>query len=252
MTDEKTTALAERSDAPLVPRRHPMDLLADAVDKGVSVEMLDRLMGLEERHRANQARDAYVTAMSLFRSESIAIEKTKKVDFASKSGGRVSFVYAPLSQIIDVIAPRLGAHGLSHFWTTEQPDGQVRVTCTIRHSAGHSESTSLTAPPDTTGLKTPAQAIASTVTTLERYTLLALTGLAAGDQADADEPTTVEAISGERLETIKKLIDETGTELAAFLAWAEVDAIDKIPVAKFDECCAMLNRKKRRKPAEPK
>ena len=44
---------------------------------------------------------------------------------------------------------------------------------------GHSEETTLKAPPDTSGSKNSIQAIGSTVTYLERYTLLAATGMAA-------------------------------------------------------------------------
>ena len=49
---------------------------------------------------------------------------------------------------------------------------------------GHSESVTLSAPPDDSGKKNNIQQIASTVTYLERYTLLAATGTAVKEQDD--------------------------------------------------------------------
>jgi hypothetical protein len=49
---------------------------------------------------------------------------------------------------------------------------------------GHSERTTLSATADTSGSKNSIQAIGSTVTYLQRYTLLAAVGLAAGGDDD--------------------------------------------------------------------
>jgi hypothetical protein len=46
----------------------------------------------------------------------------------------------------------------------------------------------MSAPPDTSGSKNPIQAIGSTQSYLERYTALALLGIATKDMPDADDP----------------------------------------------------------------
>ena len=51
---------------------------------------------------------------------------------------------------------------------------------------GHSESTVLEAAPDSSGKKNAIQQVASTVTYLQRYTLLAACGLATKDMEDDD------------------------------------------------------------------
>ena len=100
------------------------------------------------------------------------------------------------AEIIACINEALSEHGLSAAWETAQNNGSVTVTCKITHIMGHSESTSLTAAPDNTGSKNPIQAIGSTVTYLQRYTLLALTGLATYEQDDdggkPEQPTPME------------------------------------------------------------
>ena len=45
----------------------------------------------------------------------------------------------------------------------------------------------MSGPPDTKGGKIPVQAVASTTTTLKRYTLCSILGIATGDMPDADD-----------------------------------------------------------------
>ena len=56
----------------------------------------------------------------------------------------------------------------------------------MTHKQGHSEETELEAAADSSGGKNMIQAQASTITYLQRYTLLAATGLATKDQLDDD------------------------------------------------------------------
>ena len=69
-------------------------------------------------------------------------------------------------------------------WSTGQTDGSVTVTCHITHEAGHRESVTLSGPPDDSGKKNKIQQVGSTVTYLQRYTLLSSLGLATADQDD--------------------------------------------------------------------
>lgn len=62
----------------------------------------------------------------------------------------------------------------------------IRVTCVLTHSRGHSERVWLQAARDDSGNKNSIQAVGSTVTYLQRYTLLAATGMAVQDQRDDD------------------------------------------------------------------
>jgi hypothetical protein len=159
----------------------PNQLLALAIETKADPDRLDKLMDLQIKWEANQAKKAYVAAMSNFRSKCPMIEKTRKVDFPGKSGGQVQFKYAGLSEIIEKIKSLMSECGLSHSWRTEQANGSILIRCIVTHIGGHSEETSLSAPPDNTGSKNSIQAIASTVSYLERYTLFALLGLASQD-----------------------------------------------------------------------
>lgn len=156
-----------------------------ALQAGISVQDMRDLMTLQHDWEANEARKAYVDAMAAFKRSPPEIIKDKLVSFTTDRG-TTAYYHASIGQAVQKIAEGLAVHGFSHRWNTEQADGHVVVTCTITHRAGHSESTTLRAAPDSSGGKNGIQSIASTVTYLQRYTLLSATGLATIDQEDDD------------------------------------------------------------------
>jgi hypothetical protein len=167
---------------PDTPLATPMQMLSIAVQRGVDTAQLEKLMDLHQRWEANEARKAFVTAMTAFKSEPSRIVKTKEVNIP----GGAKFKHATLADVVDGVVSNLSKHGLSHRWVTEQVDRLVKVTCVITHESGHSESAEMSAPPDDSGKKNGIQQIGSTITYLQRYTLMAACGLAASDMQDDD------------------------------------------------------------------
>ena len=149
-------------------------------DETFSVEKLSQLLDVKERWDAEEARKSYVAALAAFKRSPPRIVKEREVSFKN-----VHYSYATLGQAASAIAESLAEHGLSHGWSVAQSGTDITVTCTLTHEQGHKESTSITAPPDdSSDGKNSIQRIGSAVSYLERYTLLAITGLAAGDQDD--------------------------------------------------------------------
>lgn len=231
----------------------PMQLLERAIDRGVSVEQLAGLMALQERweaierqRRADEARSAFVAAMAAFKANPPTIVKDKAATFEKGANAKPAYMFASLAQVAAVIGAALGAHGLSHRWHTEQVDGRVRVTCTVTHIGGHSESTSLEAAPDASGSKNPIQAIGSTTAYLEKYTLCALTGLAAGDQDDdakADADETNRWIGADQKATLVDMLAEAKADVPAFLKFFKIETLDDLAVSRFTEAKQMLQTK---------
>lgn len=177
---------AERLPAQAVePAATPMRLMELAISKGAGMDQLERLMALQERWEANEARKAYVKAMAEFKSEPIIVVKDATVDFTSQKG-RTHYKHASLAAVVDAVVSRMGKFGLSHKWETKQSEGAVSVTCVITHEMGHSESVTLAGPRDQSGNKNELQQIASSMTYLQRYTLMSLCGLASKDMVDDD------------------------------------------------------------------
>lgn len=151
----------------------PMAMLQLAVEKGASVEQLERLMALQERYEANEAKKEFVAALAKFKADPPEIIKNIKVSF-----GNTKYAHAGLDQASDKIGAALSAVGLSHTWDVQQEGTKIQVTCILTHSRGHSESVSMEGAADTTGSKSANQAIASTVSFFQRYTLLMAVGVA--------------------------------------------------------------------------
>ena len=196
----------------------PMAMLQLAVEKGASVEQLERLMALQERYEANEAKKEFVAAMTRFKENPKVIEKNATVDFSSQKG-RTHYKHATLANVCDVIGPALSEVGISHRWETEQlPEGgMIRVTCILTHARGHSERVWLQAGRDESGNKNNIQAVGSTVTYLQRYTLLAATGMAVADQRDDDgkggaSHTMDDSVKADFLAAIEALADKKASE----------------------------------------
>lgn len=229
----------------------PMQMLQIAVERGADLSMLERLMDLQERWEKAEARKAFVAALAAFKATPPTVIKNKRAGFESKrTSDRTEYEYVTLDVVCDVIGAALAEHNLSHRWEVEQGDGLIRVTCVLTHAQGHSERVTLQAGADQSGSKNSIQAIGSTVTYLERYTLLAATGLAAkGQDTDAKLPpgADVGTISAAQKEELIALMRETEADTKKFLDYLHVETIDGLPASDFAIAKAALARKKEKR-----
>lgn len=222
----------------------PAMLLNLAIEKGADLDRLEKLMDLQQRWEAQEARKAYTAAMSQFKMNPPEIEKDRHVKYTTKAGNKVDYRHASLGNVTGIINSALGQCGLSAAWHLEQLEKGIKVTCTITHVQGHSESTSLVAFPDDSGGKNAIQALASTVSYLERYTVLALTGLATNDMDDDGKASDVEYITAEQAATIKEGLEAKSVDQVKFLAYMEAESIEKILSAHFNKAMASVKAAK--------
>jgi len=233
---EKTEIIPAKANMPAAQNITPMDMLQMAVQQNADLDKLEKLMALQERWEANEAKKAYTAAMAKFRSECPSIEKTKTVDFTSQKG-RTHYTHSDLSYAADVLKKPLADNGFSYTWKTEQQSNKVFVTCFVTHKLGHSESTTLSADPDITGNKNSIQAIGSTVSYLERYTLFAILGLASKEMDDDGATAEPSALLTEA--QVNELHDAAieAEVLDNFMRWVKstlkVDKLTEIRADKF-------------------
>lgn len=164
----------------------PSGVLMHIMANGGSLEQIEKMLDVQLKWEANEARKAYVADMAAFKRNPPTIRKDKEVGYRTKEGDFVGYKHATLGNVTDAIVEGLAQHGFSHKWDVDQQGDSVRVTCRITHRMGHSEDVSMAAPKDSSGKKNVIQQVASTITYLQRYTLLAATGLATHDQGDDD------------------------------------------------------------------
>lgn len=145
----ETMELVPQQHQPEVAPKDPEGLLRFAVERGASVETIERLMKVRQELRAEQAKEAFDAAMAAFQAECPTIIKRK-------AGARDSYKYAPLEDILESRTPTgesvkdlIKRHGFSHKATSEIEQGWVKAIVTIKHASGHSENSEFKVPIDT-------------------------------------------------------------------------------------------------------
>jgi ERF superfamily protein len=168
---------------------------------------LRELLAVQREWEQGEAKKAFTRALAaLKRDLPTVIARDSVVDFTSAKG-RTHYRHTSLAAVMDAVTGPLTQHGFSLSWhpaTTGTGTGtQVTVSCKLVHAEGHFEETSISAPVDTSGSKSPAQGVASTITLLSRYTALSLLGIATADMPEPrggdDEPKQpTNAVDAER------------------------------------------------------
>lgn len=156
------------------------EMITHALDKGASIEVMERMFAMKKDWDIQQAKAGYVQAMATFQSECPVIKKTKKV--LNKDGRTVRYMYAPIDSIVEQIKVPLAKAQLSYRWETKQEGAKVTAICFITHVLGHTESTDFTVDTDPEAYMTSPQKVASALTFAKRYTLCNGLGISTGDE----------------------------------------------------------------------
>ncbi len=216
--------LVEKQDAVITT---PSNLLELAVSKGADVDQLEKLMALQANYEAKQAKSAYLMAITKFQSEVPRINKTKEGH---------NYRYTPLSDIVEQIKGLLQRCGLSYRFEQNHQEG-IQVTCVLSHIEGHSERTSMTADPDTSGSKNSVQAVGSTVTYLQRYTLIGALGLTTADE-DMDGRLPFQGLDQSQIAKLDEMLSDCEGEFkgfkSSFFKWAKVSDLSQISAKNYD------------------
>ena len=156
----------------------PMGLIEMAAARGASIEQMQQLFELKLRVEADEAKKAFVGAMSAFKASAIRVTKDRENKQYSTNGQKA--MYTSLGHLVEIVTPYLSANGLSARWDVDQAAG-IKVTCIVTHQMGHSEQVSMICPPDKSGAKNPIQEIKSAITYAKGCTFESICGLASTD-----------------------------------------------------------------------
>ena len=191
----------ETKNAVIKSEQTPQALIALAIEKGLSIEQLGKLLDLQERWEKKEAEKSFLIAKSGFQGKCPPLTKSKSVGYESKAGGKVGYNYIPLGKIVEHIKESLHEYGLSFRWETKEIDNVITITCVLSHIDGHSEKNSMSGKPDATGGKNEIQQRGSTMTYLQRYSLIGVLGISSADEdVDGQQPSA----KGPNIEDLKK------------------------------------------------
>lgn len=202
------------------PVHGPAEMLYLAVSQGADLEKISKLMDLQERWQKNEARQAFIQAMSDFKSHAIVVLK-------DKINPQYNSRYVSLGNLVATVTPFLSQNRLSVHWDVDQSSG-IKVTAIIRHAMGHSESVSMVVPADKSGSKNPIQEIKSAITYAKACTFESICGLAATEASASDDGNAAGDRYGdlpERLEWIENC--QSDAELEKVFKAAYKEARDK-------------------------
>lgn len=251
-----STVVAERIEAqapanvdPDAGNLTPMKMAFQLIQAGADLGSVKEMLAMSRELALEQARRAFDNALSAAKAEIPPILKNRHVDFTGKTGIRTNYKHEDMGEIARTVDPILAKHGLSYRFRTElESSGAVKVTCIVAHREGHAEENALTAGRDESGNKNNIQAVGSTITYLQRYTLKAALGLAASNDDDGrshsrgDEDDTL--ISTEQRDELLALIEETATDVALFCKYYKIEAVPGLPASTFASAKARLVAKK--------
>ena len=174
------------SPAPAAPAAPSIEsILMLAVERGTDPANLERLVALHERVAAQRAEQAFVAAMLAFSEQCPAVMKTGE---AFDKNGKQLYRYATLEEVTKVVDPVLRKNGLTYSWDTDLLNDLTVVTCTVRHVAGHKQSSKFTCKGTGTQIMSAAQIAASATTFGRRYSLLCALGITADLDTDDRRP----------------------------------------------------------------
>ena len=207
-----------------------------ALNPEADVDKLERMLAMQERWEANEARKAFYVAMSNFQMELPPIVKKKQGHNCH---------YAPLCDITAIANPYLNKHGLSYRFEQAHENNEIYVTCVITHIDGHSERTTMQGANDTSGGKSPIQAAGSTVQYLMRYTIIGALGITTADN-DSDGRVASQAadfLSDEQVAELETLLAEHKANREKFLGFFHLKELKDLPLSQFAKAKSMLNAK---------
>jgi hypothetical protein len=236
-------ALSGAPDANLV-------MFLQAARDGLDLERLKQVKDLYKEMQADAAKRAFLEALAQAKSEFTPIVKTRLVDYQHKDGrGRTSYKYEELADITDVVVPILSKYGITHSFKVDQSQPpKIKVSCILAHANGYEDAPrTLEGVEDTSGQKSPNQAIASTITFMERGTLKQALGLAAGRDDDGRGPDPDQgSITADDIAYVEQLIRDTESDLEKFLDKMGAPSIAELTIPQYKRGVALLNEKKRR------
>lgn len=223
----------------------PLAMLAGAVERGAPVEAIERLVALIREEQDRSAAREFARARAEFQAECPIIPKSSKAKITTKSGTSFAYAYAELDEIAETVRPFLHRHGFSYSWDADFDGASVKCSCTMTHSAGHSETKHFSAPTDAASSMSGPQRNAAALTYAKRQSLLMALGISTGEPSDDAMEGSTETVSDEQIANLAALAQEVGADMGRFLAYLKVADLRELRANDYARAVAALEQKRK-------
>lgn len=212
----------------------PMSLMSRLIDQeggGLEkVEMLERLVRLQEGVEAKAAEREFAEAFASFQEACPPVPKRRSSKKTRGDGGGFSFMFANFADVTGHVTPFLIERGFAYSFDRRVEAGALTSKCTLRHRGGHSTTAEATLPIDGQS-KNSQHKVVGTSSIADRLALCAVLGLALTDDEAEEE---VRYASPEQIANIRAVIAETGVavepeDFQMFIRHLNVSSLETLP-----------------------
>ena len=160
----------------------PELMIQNAINKGLDVGTIERLMAMRTQIKEEYAREEFYKALAEFQKECPVIKKTKVV--MNKDGKSVRYRYAPIDSIVEQTRELISKNGFSYnLRTITDLEGKhLTAVCQIYHEGGHTDESRFTIPVGTEEYMSDSQKYAARQTFAKRYAFCNAFGIMTGDE----------------------------------------------------------------------
>jgi len=206
------------------------------------VAIVERLVVVQERQDAQRRKEAFFAALARVQAKAPRVRQNGTMD---RGPGKGSIPYAKMEDIDAVMRPIYQSEGFTVTWDFPRSESLIRVIG--RFSAhGHTEEREWSCSPDTSGGKQNPQAAGSTDSYGMRYVSKAFWNVIeeGKDTNGQYDPAKVTFISAEQAREIQKALEETASNVGAFLKLYGVSYITDIKQSQVDDVWKRINAKR--------
>lgn len=218
-------------------------IIESAIEKGTGVEALERIKALWDGEQDRRAAREFSAALADFQGHCPPVPKTSSAKITTKSGASFAYAYAELDEIARVVQPHLHSRGFSFAWDCDVNERILTAVCTLRHSNGHSVTAKFAAPIDASAAMSEPQKYASALTYAKRQSLIQVLGITTADP-DTDI-VTGDKITPDQKDNLRTMMQETRSNVDAFMKFMGVNAIDDILQSQYPRAVAALEQKRK-------
>lgn len=220
----------------------PAHLLRMAVEGGADVEKLEKLMALQERWQAEQARKAFFAAMNAVQGEIEPIRRDATNKFTQSRYARLESIHKQLCPVYTK-----AGFSISFGEGTAAREGEIRITATVMHRDGHSQEYHADLAPDTEGAKgnankTAVQGKGSTFSYGRRYLETMIFNVAlTNDDDDGNGGKAAPVVTEEQSRELRELCEAAGRKVETLCDAVGVKTLEAFPVAAHAYWCKRLS-----------
>lgn len=202
-------------------------LISKAIESNVPVEVLERLFDLQQKVKADYAKEQFDIALMGFQEECPIIEK--KTPGSRTASGSIAFFYARLEEIIEQVKYLLVKYRFTYTFDSVSDPESFTAICILTHINGHSRPSKckLSILPGNK-MMTETQRDSGTYTSAMRRAFCGALGIMTADvDSDSVLRSTVDPVKAALIVQIEQLITEKGLDREKQLENMKVEAFEQ-------------------------